>query len=88
MNRRKFLSWMAMAPAVAAAAPMLKVLVPIIPAAEASYRTYVMAENAILSGTAGPELNGWVSYKYHMTVTLPPNSKQRIRYIDSTRGVE
>ena len=29
------------------------------------------------------ESPGWVSYRFHMTASLPPNTNYRIRYIDA-----
>ena len=73
MNRRKFLSWLAIAPVVAAAAPALKLLVPI-EKAQDGYHTYVMGKDAVFDNFKDePELKGWASYKFHMAVTLPPN---------------
>ena len=83
MNRRKFLSWLAIAPAVAAAAPALKLLVPI-EKAQDGYRTYIIGKNAVIE--TEDELSSWVSYRYHMTATLPPNTNYRMRYIDSMQG--
>lgn len=97
MNRRKFLSWLAIAPAVVAAAPILKQLVPI-ESGRDGYRTYITGKDAIfetnpetiaeykrLRDERGP--NSWVSYKFHMTATLPPNASMRIKYIDAARDV-
>ena len=93
MNRRKFLSWLAIAPVVAAAAPTLKLLVPI-EKAQDGYRTYITGKNAVIEtdpdtineykrkrAEGGP--GSWVSYRYHMTTTLPPNTNYRLRFVDS-----
>jgi hypothetical protein len=69
MNRRKFLLMLGMAPVVAKATPLLKLL----PESDRDYYRRKYAE-------VGP--GGWVSYRYHMTVTLPPATKMRLRHID------
>lgn len=30
---------------------------------------------------------GWVSYRFHMTTTLPPNANKRIRFIDAASAM-
>jgi hypothetical protein len=91
MNRRGFLQCLGLGAAGAAALPLLEKFAP-----AAGYRTYIMGENAVVNGNPmfvadkaqmpTPELAGWVSYRVHYTVKLPPNSGYRMRYIDA--GVE
>jgi hypothetical protein len=65
MNRRKFLTALGLAPLVAKAAPLLKLL----PESDVDYYRRKRAE-------AGP--GGWVSYKFKYTVTLPPERSSRM----------
>jgi hypothetical protein len=76
MNRRSFFRKAATGAAVLAIAPTV-LSEPFMPK---TYTTYLMGQDAIVSE---PEITGWVSYKYHMTVSLPPDRSQRIRFIEA-----
>jgi hypothetical protein len=67
MNRRKFLTMLGLAPAVAAAAPLLKR----IPESDADYYRRMRAQ--IPEEKRDDLIGGWVSYRFHYTVALPPD---------------
>lgn len=60
------------------------------PYGDGSYRGIKcnVVQNAPLS-VSDPEglIPGWTSYKVHFTVTLPPDSTQRVRLIDALSGI-
>lgn len=71
MNRRSFFQKATTGVAVLAIAPQV-LSEPFMP--KAAYTTYVMGKDAVFNPY-------WTSYKFHMTTTLPPDCRQRIRYI-------
>lgn len=76
MNRRSFFKKAATGAAVIAVAPKI-LSEPFMPK-PAEYTTYLLGKDVI---TTDPDIAGWVSYKFHYTVSLPPDRSQRIRYI-------
>lgn len=87
MDRRTFLKWLGIAPAVAAAAPLLKTTEPSAKNVEATLKKQSDSDyyHKLRDERGGP--GSWVSYRFHYTVSLPPNSHKRIRFIDSTGAV-
>jgi len=75
MNRRSFFKKATSGAAVLAIAPAV-LSEPFMPK---TYTTYLMGEDAIINSDL---VGNWVSYKYHMTVSLPPDRSQRIRFIE------
>jgi len=67
MNRRKFLTMLGLAPVVAAAAPLLKA----IPETDMEY--YWRRRMEIPEEKRDDLIGGWVSYRFHYTVSLPPD---------------
>lgn len=45
-----------------------------------------IAPASVIVPDFGPHMAGWVSYKFHYTVTLPPDASMRIRYITSSES--
>ena len=71
MNRRGFLKFLGIGVAVAKAGVLNKLAAP---------------ELTVIKSAGYSTIGGWVSYKFHQTVTLPPATglnTQRIRFIDS-----
>lgn len=96
MNRRGFfrifglgVAAVAVTPVIAKAASTFVSLAP-----SKDYSTYILGDDAVLSNEKngfqanGAEIPGWVSYRYHYTVTLPPNANRRIRFIDTTDAIK
>jgi hypothetical protein len=94
MERRSFFKMLGIGVAAAIA---LLVLDKIASKIEQGYRTYIAGENANLSTSVSDEekayyhakhkeLPGWVSYRFHMTTSLPPNTAKRIRFIDAVKS--
>ena len=75
MNRRGFLGMLVGGVAVAAAAQSFP------------FRVFSFPTNPLVVPTFEPHLAGWWSYRYTMTVTLPPNASGRIRYIDCVPAI-
>lgn len=67
MDRRSFFKRLGAGLAVAAVAPSLLT------------KMWPAPDPVILDAGVG----GWVSYKFHMTVTLPPDHTWRVRYIQA-----
>ena len=83
MNRRGFLKFLGIGVAVAKAGVLNKLAAPeltVIKSAGAA------PELTVIKSAGYSTIGGWVSYKFHQTVTLPPATglnSQRIRFIDS-----
>jgi len=75
MNRRKFLSMLGMASAVATNASFLGTLLK----TETDADYYRRMRAAIPAEKQSDLVGGWVSYKYKYTVSLPPKSRLRMR---------
>jgi len=75
MNRRRFLSMLGMASAVATNASLLGTLLK----AETDADYYRRIRAAIPVEKQNDLVGGWVSYKFKYTVTMPPKSRLRMR---------
>ena len=75
MNRRRFLSMLGMASAVATNASLLGTLLK----TETDADYYRRMRAAIPVEKQKDLVGGWVSYKFKYTVTLPPQQKLRMR---------
>lgn len=78
MNRRRFLSLIATGAAVATATPLMK----FVPPPEAVWKDLsVEVVNAPMPVVPEAVIGAWASYRFHMTVSMPPDTHHRIRYI-------
>ena len=81
MERRGFLKMLVGGVAAAAA-------VQAFPFRVYSFPTEIGKFNLLDMPAIPNEIAGWISYRYHMTVTLPPVTTRSIRYINGIGPVE